>query len=266
LTVQLYEDKETDAALQALAALSKELPDPYLLVGGWAVYLTVNESYQKEHGVPYLGSRDIDLGFHIDGTCDDETLRTCNYSKAQTVLQNVGYVPHGSFRYLKIIKKETGEVLTEKEASKFPQYEVFYLYVDMMVDNIHPNHKQYFKIEPLDEPLIARVFSERCGISKIINGATVMVPPPHILLATKLKAIPNRTKDDKLWKDACDIYAIIWHSQSKYRDVLSAVKKDYSEYCEKALEVISSEVIARAANHLDVDKEAYIELIEQLKG
>jgi hypothetical protein len=265
LTIQLYDRQETDVALGALAALSRDLPEPFLLIGGWAVYLTVIESYQKEHGVPYLGSRDIDLGFHIDITCDDATLQNCTYSKALDVLMKEGYMPQGSFRYCKIIRRDTGEVLDEKQAIKLNLYEVFYLYVDMMVDNIHPKHREFFKVEPMDEPFISRVFDEGCGMPESINGARVIIPPPHILLATKMKAIPDRTKDDKLLKDACDIYAIIWHSRAKYRDVISMARKEYPEYCKRALKVITGDVAVKAAYHLGVDQDTYIGVIEQLR-
>jgi hypothetical protein len=62
---QLYDRIETDEALKALEVLSDKLPEPFLLMGGWAVYITVNDSFLEEHGSTYLGSRDIDVGFHI---------------------------------------------------------------------------------------------------------------------------------------------------------------------------------------------------------
>ena len=265
MTIQLYDGQETDTALEALEALSKELPEPFLLIGGWAVYLTVNESYRKDHGVPYLGSRDIDLGFHIDRDCDDEALQNCTYAKALKVLDRVGYRPHGSFRYCRIIRRDTGETIDEKAARGMDLYDVIYLYVDMMVDNIHPKHKQYFRADPMDEPFISRVFEEKCGVPQSINGARVIIPPPHILLATKLKAIPDRTNEDKLWKDACDIYAILWHSKTNYREIVSAVRMDYPEYCRRALNSINDEAAEKAAHHLGIDKGTYIGVVRQLR-
>ena len=50
MTVPLYDSQETDLALGALGALSRSLPEPFLLMGGWAVYLTVNQSFRKTHG------------------------------------------------------------------------------------------------------------------------------------------------------------------------------------------------------------------------
>ena len=265
MTVQLYDREETDPALEALGVLSRELPEPFLLIGGWAVYLTVNKSYRKEHGVPYLGSRDIDLGFHVDSDCDDDALRNCTYAKALSVLDRVGYRPHGSFRYCRIIRRDTGESIDEKAAARMNHYDIIYLYVDMMVDNIHPKHREFFRADPMDEPLLSRVFEEGSGIQETINVTRVIIPPPHILLATKLKAIPDRTKEDKLWKDACDIYAIIWHSRTSFRDILSSVRREYPDHCRKALKTINDEVVEKAAHHLGVDKETYVGVVGQLK-
>ncbi|MFO8003790.1 hypothetical protein, partial [Thioalkalivibrio sp.] len=33
------------------------------VLGGWAVYFTVDNNFQREKGYPYLGSKDVDLGF-----------------------------------------------------------------------------------------------------------------------------------------------------------------------------------------------------------
>jgi hypothetical protein len=52
---QLYDRLETNEALKALEALSGMLPEPFLLMGGWAVYITVNDSFLDEHGSTYLG-------------------------------------------------------------------------------------------------------------------------------------------------------------------------------------------------------------------
>ena len=65
MTVQMYDADERVTAEEALLTLLKVLPDTMVLLGGWAVYHLVNASYTREHGIPYLGSRDIDVGFHV---------------------------------------------------------------------------------------------------------------------------------------------------------------------------------------------------------
>jgi len=265
MTVEIYDSKETVTANTALNTLLTSLPEPFILLGGWAVYLTTSLSFGEIHGAPYLGSRDLDVGFHIDLNMSVDELRQSTFSKAIDVAKNAGYFPHGSFRYCKIIRKETGEILTETESKKIPMYELFYLYLDMMVDNIHPNHSDVFNMSVLDEPILARIFDEKLGLISQINETDVLLPPPYLLLATKLRAIQNRTRDDKTIKDACDIYALIWHSSVDYNQIIKVVKEEYCKDCEKALQVISENVARTAAYHLGIEYEQYRDVIGKLK-
>ena len=261
---QLYDRQETDSALEALRSLSSELPEPFVLIGGWAVYLTVNESFSREHGAPYLGSRDIDVGFHIDPGCDETSLQQCAFARAIMVLNDSGYLPHGSFRFCKTIRRDTGAVLSEEQARAVPTFDVINLFVDMMVDNIHPQHKKIFKVDPLDEPLVARVFLEKCGVDLSIRDVRVMIPPPPILLATKLKSLPTRQPGDKLLKDACDIYAILWHSSMRFGELLSKVRREYPAECKNARSMITREVAVEASIHLGLDVETYLGVVQRL--
>lgn len=264
MTDQIYDRQETDTALEALRHLSIELPEPFVLIGGWAVYLTVNESYSQEHGVPYLGSRDIDLGFHINPNWDEKAVEESNFARALKVLKENGYAPHGSFRYCKMMKRETGAALTEEQAKREPSHEIINLFVDMMVDNIHPKHKQIFKVDPLDEPLVARVFDGNCGVVLNLQDFQAMIPPPQLLLAMKLKSIVDRQPGDKLLKDACDIYAIMWHSPAKIGELVQRVHEEHHDLCKGALGVITEEVAIIASSHLGIDVERYLGVVRQL--
>ena len=75
MTEEMYDCDELMSAQGALGTLLGALPEPFVLLGGWAVYHTVQGSYQREHGVPYLGSRDLDVGFHADPSWSDDELR-----------------------------------------------------------------------------------------------------------------------------------------------------------------------------------------------
>jgi len=265
MTEELYDTQETRIALEALGALSAALPEPFVVLGGWAVYLTVLESYRREHGAPYLGSRDVDVGFHVDPAMSVDALRTSTFSKAIEIVRGLGYVPIGSFRYCKFIHKGTGEVLTEEQAKSVSMIDLFYVYVDMMVDRIHPQHDRVFKVKALDEPVLGRVFDERCGVSARLGDVSVVMPPPHLLLASKLRSIPGRQKDDKVLKDACDIYAVIWHSPVSYDRILSTVHKEYPQECATGLAAITDVIAERAARHLGVETEAYLGVVRKLK-
>lgn len=261
---QLYDRVEYESALLALKEIVAQLPEPFVLIGGWGVYVTVNASFADEHGATYLGSRDIDVCFQVDPECSESDLRTCTFSKALAVIQDIGYSPDGSFRYCKIIKKDTGEVITKEVAQKIGMYDLFYLYIDVMVDNIHPMQKEVFGFHVLDEPVIRRVFNERTGVTVNVDGVELLIPPPAMLLATKLVSIQNRTKDDKLTKDACDIYAILWHSSLPYRQILDEIHSQYPQECRAGFAAITDEVSEKAARHLGIDAETYRGVIKGL--
>ncbi len=264
MTEEIYDTMETGSALGALRDIAGVLPEPYVVLGGWGVYLTVTDSYKREHDVPYIGSRDIDLGFHIDSSADMGELRTTPFSRAIDVIRSVGYVPYGSFRYCRMIRKGTGETLTEEDAKRIPLYDLFYLFVDLMVDRIHPKHQDAFGAKAIDEPILARVFDEALWKRVPVGETTVLVPSTHMLLAMKLKALPSRQKDDKVLKDACDIYALLWHSPEELGKIVAAVRREYASECASGLAAITDEVASRAAGHLGVEVETYRDVIRWL--
>jgi len=261
---QLYDIAEYGPALNALKEIVAQLPEPFVLIGGWGVYVTVNESFTDEHGSSYLGSKDIDVCFQVDPECSESDLKTCTFSQAIDVIQSIGYFPEGSFRYCKIIKRDTGEVITKEVAQKIGMYDLFYLYIDVMVDNIHPKQKEVFGFNVLDEPVIRRVFKESTGVAVILDGVELVIPPPVMLLATKLVSIQTRTKDDKLTKDACDIYAILWHSSISYKEILEEIHHQYPQECRAGFDAITDEVSKNAARHLGIDVETYRGVIRGL--
>lgn len=265
MTEELYDLQETKIALETLSVLTNILPKPFVVLGGWGVYLTVLESYKREHGTPYIGSRDVDVGFHIDPTMSVNALRQSTFSKAIKVIRSDGYCPIGSSRYCKFIRKGTGEILTEEEARSVDIFDLFYLYLDMMVDHIHPKHHEIFNIKVIDEPILARVFNEGNGVTVSIVGNEIVIPPPHLLLASKLLTIPKRQKDDKILKDACDIYAIIWHSPEKFDSILTLVQEEYPRGCEEGLQAITNDIARKAASHLGIDVDQYLGVVHRLR-
>lgn len=86
----MYDVDELASAREALEALVGALPGGAVLLGGWAVYHLVDGSYQREHGVPYLGSRDIDVGFHVDPSWTDDRLRSSAFARTIEVARTMG--------------------------------------------------------------------------------------------------------------------------------------------------------------------------------
>jgi hypothetical protein len=60
----------------------------------------VNRSYTEDTGRPYIGSKDIDVGFHIDSSWNLEKVKESDYLKFLRHLENKGFTWVG-YRFLK---------------------------------------------------------------------------------------------------------------------------------------------------------------------
>ncbi|HUV79856.1 MAG TPA: hypothetical protein VMW40_03385 [Candidatus Bathyarchaeia archaeon] len=125
----LYEDYETETSFRYLKEIVAILEKPVCIIGGGAVYFTVNEHFKKEHGRNYLGSRDVDVGFYIDKDLDKEELKTTEFGRALARLSECGFQPLG-FRFYKDINIDTGEDLTLEQSRETPIHNIFKIYID----------------------------------------------------------------------------------------------------------------------------------------
>lgn len=92
----MYPEDEIEISKANLTAVISNVEEPVCLLGGWAVYITVNKNFNTEQGRDYIGSRDIDLGFHIDATWSDEELQKSAFSKSIKILKDIRYCGIGS--------------------------------------------------------------------------------------------------------------------------------------------------------------------------
>jgi hypothetical protein len=207
----LYEPNEIRTSEKQLGKIFKHLKEPTCLLGGWATYHIVNENFEKANGRKYMGSRDIDIGFHIDKHWNEERLRKSEFVTAMKAIENMGFRSI-SFRLVKDFNLDTEKELTPEESAKLPLYQIFQLYIDPVVDHIHPKIKNLLGFVPIDEPLLSLVFQDRMYTITTLFEKTVLLPKPHALLAMKLNSAPNRDKENKRIKDIADIYALLWHS------------------------------------------------------
>lgn len=219
--------------------------------------MIVNESFTRSMGRNYLGSRDIDLGFHIDANASTEDLKKSDFVAAVNALKSNGFEPVG-FRLVKHFDVDTRKELTPEQAKKKPSYDLFEVYVDPIVDAIPSNARATFGFVPIDEPVLSCVFQPTGGQSIQIFGKTVILPLPHLLLATKFRSIPNRDKEHKMIKDLADIYALAWHSPTRLdslkrqiepivnkeerKKVLMDVKPEHVDFVSQATGVDTNEI------------------------
>ncbi len=96
----LYQPYEVEISQHYLQTVISKLEEPLCLLGGWAVYITVGENFKREQGRDYLGSRDIDLGFHIEKDWSKGELKNSGLAVAVRTLIETGFEPI-SYRLVK---------------------------------------------------------------------------------------------------------------------------------------------------------------------
>ena len=241
-----YSEFETKTSYKYLKQIVSILNEPICILGGWAVYLTVNDNFKETEGRNYLGSRDIDLGFHIDKNLTQEQLNKTTISKSLKLIEKEGFKPQG-FRYYKEINYETGKELTSEEAKTTPTHNIFAMFIDPMVDYVHPSFQKILRFNPADEPLLSPVFQNEKYRRELQQfNRLLWLPSPEILLATKLKSVSNRTRDEKLIKDICDIYALGWYSGKSLQEIKDESRKH-----------INPKTITKLQETLKPEKEAF---------
>jgi hypothetical protein len=263
----LYSTIETGTAYKYLQQLVKILDEPICILGGWAVYLTVNNNFKKEEGRNYLGSKDIDLGFHIDPLLDKSELKHTVLAKSLEKIEKDGFNLQ-SFRYYKEIHYETGKELTQEEIKVTPSHNIFTMYIDPIVDTVHPAFKEIFGFTPADESLLLPVFKDSVYRNELREfNKKLWLPTSEILLATKMKSLPTRPEGDKFIKDICDIYALSWYSGINYKTLKEKSRQHIdNEIINKIQTRMSKEkdIFQKTQNAMDIDAETIQTLLIDL--
>jgi len=246
----MYESQEIELSKSYLREVIESIDEPIVVLGGWAVYFLVNDRYKETTGHDYIGSRDIDLGFKMEEADLDKTAFARSY---KILIDDLGFTPQ-SFRLSKQIHAETGEVLDENKAKNIPMYQIIQIYVDLIVNKIPKGFQEKFGFTPIDEPLLDYVYMDDNYRKEIREfERNIFVPNPLILIATKLKSYPNRDKDYKRIKDACDIVALLlFHSEEIDRDALMELIGP--EAIEQFKEKQNKEEIRTVSEIIDIDK------------
>lgn len=259
----MYKEFETKTSYKYLKDVINNLKEPICILGGWAVFFHVNKKFQEAHGRPYIGSRDIDLGFHIKENSSDEELKNSTLMQTiNTLKEKLKFEPL-SFRLFKEIHTETEEEI--KKGQIVPAHFIFPMYVDLIVDNIPKNFKKVFNFNPIDEPLLKSVFENNNHTKVKEFGKNVLLPTPELLLAMKINSLPNRDKEHKKVKDICDIFALLWYSNTKMDKVKANIHKFIADKnIKKCLAAINKEDLDKAGLQLGHIKEEIKRAIEML--
>ncbi len=250
----MYETYETGISSRYLKTVVDKLDEPICLIGGWAVYHSVNSNFNTATGRNYIGSRDIDLGFHFEVDWSEETILESAFARSLRIIEDqLGFMPVG-FRYLKEFHIETEKELSDNEVKTTPTHFIFPLYIDPIVDIIHPKFHDIFKFNPIDETLLEMVFTEKTNrITDRSLGKNLWLPQTHVLLATKLNSVINRDKEHKRLKDIADIFVLLW-----FTDVdISEIKSRFFQFSDKkdikrTIDSISKKEIFAVSNIIGV--------------
>ena len=253
----MYQEFETRTSYKYLKEVINNLKEPICILGGWAVFFHVNKKFHEAQGRPYLGSRDIDLGFQMKANLKKTTLaQTINILKEKLKFKPL------SFRFMKEIHTETEEEL--KEGETVPTHFIFPMYIDLIVDSIPSDFKTYFGFNPIDEPLLKQVFEKKEFIIVSEYDRKLLLPTVKVLLGMKINSLPNRDKEHKRIKDICDIFALLWYTDIKPEE-LSLGYYVSRNAIKKAIQTITEEDYGVAASQLGHSADEVKRVIGQLK-
>lgn len=243
---------------------------PACLLGGWAVHLHVTGGFQEAHGRPYIGSRDIDLGVHVDPEWSAADADTAPVAMTLERIENdLGY-SRGRFGYYQQFHRETGDRLTDAEVRSQPAHNVFRVDIDIIPDTTRLDaFQEAFGFRPPAEPLLAPVFSNDEGESldsyvSWTTPDTALIAPAASLAAMKIRVFPERDASHKRLKDLADLHALLWYTEA-YGDMRLAVRDRVPDDDVTTFRAAVSDGLYRqAASLIGVDAAIVQQSIEQL--
>ncbi len=197
----MYDPIETSISYEYLINLNESVKQlRFAVIGGWAVFLQVKSEYQRAFGKEYLKSRDIDV--FIDSRDEKDFLK---------IIKELGFKESSyDFRYELIYDREEKKIISSEKAKSKHIFDLAYIFLDVF------SNKRTKDVGSWVLPGLAKV--------KIINIEGFPVLDVSSLLDLKTNSFFEREKLDKELKDACDIYALLSYSKTKFRGNL-LVKK-----------------------------------------
>lgn len=241
---QYYVPQVTELSEQELQAVFEASEPPVCLLGGWAVHLHVNPGFQSEHGREYIGSRDIDIGVHIDYSWTTADFPDTPVGESISAISDVGYT-RSRFGFVQHFLRDSQERISEAEAEEHGLHEVFQVYVDIIPDTTELGaFREVFGFKPPAEPLLAPVFEECEGepLSEYVPWSSPdekLIVPPDLLAAMKVRSLPDRDKSHKRVKDIADLHALLWYVE------------DYTEMKAEVLERVAASDLDRLDDAVD---------------
>lgn len=98
---------------------------PVCLLGGWAVHLQVTSGFQDAHNRPYIGSRDIDLGIHVNPSWSADELRNAPVATTLKRIETDLRYSRGRFGFYQQFHRESNDRLDEEAVRDLPAHTSF---------------------------------------------------------------------------------------------------------------------------------------------
>jgi hypothetical protein len=246
----MYPNIETQISQSYLSQILTGVIQPPCLIGGWAVYFTVNDRFHQSTQRDYPGSRDIDLGFHLDPNWTSKQYKDSSFAKTVTKLEKLGF-ERESYRFSKRHHMDDGRELSEEEAKQIDQYLIFNMFVDLLVDSKDSRRHKLAGFTVLEEPMLEGVFSLKEYTEKELFGVRVLMPNPQLLTKIKCKSFPGRPEEDKKIKDLMDICGLLLYSGESPQDLKETKSdKEIGRNFKEALKDVSETDWNRLSNSL----------------
>lgn len=263
-----YTEDITTLSERELESVFQTVEPPACLLGGWAVHLHMNEDFRDITDREYIGSRDIDIGFHVDSNWSTNEIVDAPVGKSLTGIEALGY-SRSRFGFVKTFNRETGEPIDEDEVQSVFPHQRFDVHIDIIPDTEElDTFEEEFGFRPPEEPLLRHAFEN--GAAEPLSShrswdlpEETLIADPDLLGAMKIRSAPLRDKDEKLVKDIADLHALLWYVRD-YREMREDVRSWVSdEEIRTLVEYLNDQVYGAAANLLGVDHETVRSSIEQ---
>ncbi|WP_273837215.1 nucleotidyl transferase AbiEii/AbiGii toxin family protein [Halococcus sp. PRR34] len=230
----------------------------------------MTDGFREAHDRDYIGSRDIDIGIHVDQQWTEETITDSPVAETLDRIETqLGY-SRGRFGFYQQFHRDTGERLDDARARKLASHNVFRVDIDVLPDTTELDaFEDAFGFRPPAEPLLEPVFTDGIGepLDEHVEWAVpeeVQIAPAATLAAMKVRAFPDRDKSHKRLKDLADLHALLWYV-TEYNDLKTAVQDQITTDDGAAFEsTVGTDLYDRTARLIDVDPTIVQQSIERL--
>ena len=243
---------------------------PVCLLGGWAVHLHVTDAFRAEHGREYIGSRDIDLGVHVEPSWGMDTLHSKPVAKTLDAIESELAYNRGRFGFYQYFHRTTKERLTDEESAEHPQHEIFRVDINVLPSTTELDEfEEAFGFRPPAEPLLDAVFTEDEyePLDEFVEWdapAAVRLVPRALLAAMKIRAFPERDKSHKRLKHLADLHTLVWYGSSFNRLRQESSAHLTEQYITQFRNATTDDVFVDAARLIGVDETVLRNSIQQL--